>query len=106
VGEIIADYLTVDFVTDLIDFTAIRLVKVNLHYVDAANQIDATEDLVFTAAKKTAPTWKLPIKNKTLKQYTYKVTYYKTDGTHVDSAELKSSDTDLVLDPNTVATPV
>jgi len=106
VGEIIADYLTVDFITDLIDFTTIRLVKLNLHYVDAANQIDAIEDVVFTAAKKTAPAWKLPIKNKALKQYTYKVTYYKTDGTHVDSAEITTKDGDLVLDPSVVATPV
>jgi hypothetical protein len=106
IGEVFADYLSVDFITDLIDFTTTRLVKVNLHYVDAANQIDAREDVVFTATKKTAPTWKLPLKNKALKQYSYKVTYYKTDGTNISSAELTSSDGDLVLDPNAVASPV
>ena len=103
VGEIFADYLNIDFVTDLIDFTTTRLVKVTVHYTDAANQIDTTENFVFTPAKKTVPTWKLPIKDKTKQQYAYQAVYYLTNGTHQDSGLVTSSDNSLVLDPTLVA---
>jgi hypothetical protein len=97
VGEVFAASLQVQCMTDLIDFTKVKLVKVSAHYVDAANAIDETEDFVFTAAKTTASPWVLPIKNVTQKGYTYNATFYMTDGTQASIPDTKTTDGTIIL---------
>jgi hypothetical protein len=71
---------------------------VTLQYTDKPNQIDVTEDFVFTPAKKTADPWKLSIKNKALKKYTWQATFYLTDGSHRSSAAASTSEDAIVLE--------
>ncbi len=97
VGPVFADYLVVNIVPDLIDFTAVKLVKVSLHYTDAANKIDASEDFVFTKDKKSSATWKYGILDKTNKQYTYTVTYFLADNSQRQTPPTTVSDDTIVL---------
>jgi hypothetical protein len=97
VGAVFANTLTVSCVTDLVDFTKVKLAKVTVHYTDAANQIDSSEDFIFSAAKPTAPAWVLPIKNPTALSYTYSATFYMADGTQVPIPDTTTSDGTIVL---------
>src|SRR5205085_1153040 len=98
VGELFADYLTVNLVPDLIDWNIVKLVKVALHYSDLPNQLDAGEDFIFTKDKKASAAWKLPIKDKTKKSYIYNATFYLMDGSHRSVADTTISDDTIVLE--------
>lgn len=100
VGEIAADHLIVNLNTDLIDFTAVKLAKVNIHYTDPANTIDSSEDFVFTQAKSAGVTWNIPIKNPALKKYTYNATFYMADATvpHKQIPDTPSSEDTIILE--------
>lgn len=97
VGQVFAATLQVQCLTDLVDFSKVKLVKVSAHYVDTANAIDQTEDFVFTAAKPTCPAWVLPIKDATQKSYTYNATFYMADGTQVSLPDTKTTDDTIIL---------
>ena len=82
IGEIWAKFLTVTCITDLLDWSAVKLVKVTLHYADPANAIDASEDFIFTSARPTAKPWTWGVKNAGLTHYDATVTYYLPAGSH------------------------
>jgi hypothetical protein len=103
VGEIFADTLSISCLTDLLDFTAVKLVKVVCRYQDPPNHIDATEDFVFTNAAKTAPPWSVGIMDKANRQYTYGVTYYMADGTSRTVPDITTTDPSIVLEVPTLA---
>lgn len=103
VGEVFANTLSVACMTDLVDWTKVRLIKVTLHYADPANHIDEGNDLVFTSAKPTAPPWTVPTKDATQKAYTYAITFYNVDGTQESVPVTTASDSTLILSvPTTV----
>jgi hypothetical protein len=97
VGTIWPAFLTVSCVTDLLDWTVVKLAKVALHYADVDHAIDEAEDMVFTAAKPTQPPWKLGIAEKTKNRYDFTATYYLADGTHRTQAVQGASDDTIVL---------
>ena len=103
VGEVFADRLSISCLTDLIDFTTVKLVKVVCRYQDPPNYIDASEDFVFTSATKTAPAWSVGIMDAAKRQYTYGVTYYMTDGTSRTVPDTATTDPTIVLQVPTLA---
>jgi hypothetical protein len=97
VGEIFADTLSINCMTDLIDFTAVKLVKVVCTYQDAAHQIDASEDFVFKTDQRTAQPWQLGIMDAAKRQFSYSVTYYMADGTSRAVPATATTDPTIVL---------
>jgi hypothetical protein len=91
------EFLTIDVLPDLLDFAALKLVKVTLHYQDPANQIDVTKDCVFKAGA-AAQQFKVRIADRTKRAYEYAIDYFRTDGTKASVGPTASSDTTLVVD--------
>ena len=98
VGEVFADFLDVDILTDLIDFSETRLAKVSLHYHDPANAIDEVEDFVFTKARRDGQSWRLPIKDKNHREYGYEALYFMADGSRRQVPKIMLSDETIVLE--------
>ena len=98
VGEVFSGYLEVMLVTDLIDFSKVRLVKVSLSYEDDENNISETEDFIFTPEKSEGDSWKLPIKNTAHKEYQVNALYFMEDGTRKMTPDAKTKDETLILE--------
>jgi hypothetical protein len=97
VGEVFAKTLSVVCMADLIDWTKVRLIKVALHYADPANQIDESDDMVFTSAKPNAPPWAVPIKDPAKLSFDYTITFYNADSTQQTVPLTTTSDPTIVL---------
>ena len=79
VGSVVADFLEISVVPDLLDWNGLKLVNVSLSYVDEANGIDEKADLRFKngdAEKK----WKVALSDKAKTSYTWSAIYFMTDG--------------------------
>jgi hypothetical protein len=74
-------FLDVLMVADLLDWTRLRLARVSLHYDDTDHKITAAKDFIFSPTKSASQTWRVELKDKDRDQYSYKVTYFTTDGT-------------------------
>ena len=85
---------------DLIDFSAVRLVKVTLHYKDE-HGIDETSDLVFKTDAGTL-TWTFPYKDKTKMAYEWTASYFMADGSVRKIPPTTTTEETLVL-PGTPA---
>jgi len=81
--------------SDLVDWTAARLVKVSLRHTEPG--ADDTEDLVFKPAGPTTLAWQMPYKDKAKKTYSYAATYFLADGTSVTVTKDDVGDETLVL---------
>src|SRR5262245_19687086 len=75
-----------------------RMAKVDLDYPDAPAWADRNAEHVFQAG---APefTWRVPMSQPDKTSYTYKVTWFKTDGQRVTTGPLTTQDEILLLDP-------
>jgi hypothetical protein len=91
------EFLTVDVLPDLLDFTALKLVKVTLHYADAANHIDTSKDFVFKEGAQ-AQQFKIRLVDKTKRGYEYAVDYFRTDGTKKSVGPTATSETTLIVE--------
>jgi len=90
-------FLTVDLVPDLLDFTKLKLVKVGLRYLDAANSVDVRKDFLFkngTAQQQ----WKTRIMDKLKREYEYTITAFFTDGTSKAEPPKKTRDPTLIIE--------
>ena len=97
VGEVFGATLSVTCLCDLIDWTKVRLVKVSLHYADAANQIDETNDLVFTPTRPSAAPWVVPLASAANSVFTYAATFYNSDGTETSIPVTSTKDPTIIL---------
>jgi hypothetical protein len=91
------EFLTVDVLPDLLDFAALKLVKVTLHYQDPANQIDTSKDFVFKAGAQ-AQQFKIRLVDKTKRGYEYAVDYFRADGTKTSVGPTATSETTLIVE--------
>jgi hypothetical protein len=91
------EFLTVDVLPDLLDFAALKLVKVTLHYADAANQIDTSKDFVFKEGAQ-AQQFKIRLVDKTKRGYEYAVDYFRADGTKKSVGPTTTSETTLIVE--------
>lgn len=87
----------VEVMADLVDFTAVKLVKVTLHYKDEANGIDETQDMVFKKDAAGAQKWAFPYKDKTRKAYSYSAAYFFADGSNKKIDPTTTTEETLVL---------
>jgi len=82
----------------LIDFTKVKLIKLDFEYADPAHQIDIKQEVVVKQGA-TPPAWTFYARDPNLTTYTYSATFYM--GTNppqvVKGPATKASDTDLVL---------
>jgi hypothetical protein len=94
------DFLTVQVLADLIDFeTDVQMVVVELHYVDAANEIDESATLTFTLPDHAAKQWRVPRRDRSLDRYDAHIRYVGIDRTTSSETRLEQvSGEVLVLD--------
>jgi hypothetical protein len=95
---VVEAFLEVQIVTDLIDWTQVRLARVSLSYNDVDNDIAQSKDLIFSAANKANTSWKVELKNKLQDQFTYRVTYYLISGLQKTVGPTTTKDRALILD--------
>jgi len=92
------EFLSVQVISDLLDFSRIKLAKVALHYVDSANGIDTRKDLIIKKTDTSVPPWSVRIQDKTKKTYEWQATYFMTDGTQKKTTPATTGETSLVLE--------
>jgi hypothetical protein len=80
VGSTARAILEVNVIAALLDFQKWKLVIVRLEYQDAANQIDESQVFQITSTNAgQSLIWKTPLKDPTLKTYTYEIDAYGVD---------------------------
>jgi hypothetical protein len=97
----VQDFLDVQVVTDLIDWTQVRLARVSLSYADPENNARVTKDLIFSPTNKANTNWKVELKNRNRDQYTYKIVYFLGGGLQKTVGPTDTKDRALILDPRT-----
>lgn len=90
-------YQEIEVMPDLVDFDAVKLIKVTLHYADEANGIDESGDLVFKKGAANSLRWSFPYKDKTKKSYDWSASYFMADGSVKKIAATTTSEKTLVL---------
>jgi hypothetical protein len=101
VGDVILTQ-EIGVMPDLIDFSAVKLVKVTLHYEDEVAGINETDDLVFKADGAGSLPWRFPYKDKTKKAYEWEASYFMADGSVKKIPPTTTTEETLVL-PETPA---
>jgi hypothetical protein len=94
-GEDVAT-LVVRMVPDLVDWAAIKLAKVDLHYSDAPNSIDEHESFTFRSGDP-EKTWELALRNKQANTYQWHATYFEMPGTGKKEADSNGPVADELL---------
>jgi hypothetical protein len=92
------EFLQVQVIPDLLDFTQIKLAKLALHYVDEGNGIDVRKDLIVKKTDTTLPPWSVRLQDKTKKNYQWEATYFMMDGTTRHTNAATTGETTLVLE--------
>ncbi|HEY0726708.1 MAG TPA: hypothetical protein VGD38_01480 [Pyrinomonadaceae bacterium] len=92
------EFLSIQVIHDLLDFSRIKLAKVALHYVDSANGIDARKDLVIKKTDTSIPPWSVRIQDRTKKTYEWQATYFMSDGSQKKTTLETTGETSLVLE--------
>lgn len=92
-------FLEVQLVTDLIDWTQVRLARVSLSYADPDNAIATSKDFIFSPSNKAGASWKVELKDKQKDSFRYQVTYYLADGAQKTVGPAATKDRALILDP-------
>ncbi|ACQ78616.1 hypothetical protein Bcav_0352 [Beutenbergia cavernae DSM 12333] len=81
VGEIVADKLDVTIMTNLVDWTKVKVVLVALAYLDETNAVRERKDFTFDAPAATPPVWTIPLKDPAKTDFTSTITFFLMDGT-------------------------
>lgn len=95
----VEDFLEVMVITDLVDWTQVRLARVTLDYQDPDNSVSERKDFVFSERNAASQSWKVELRDKTVAGYTYKITYFMADGSKREVGPESSTDQTLILDP-------
>jgi hypothetical protein len=92
-------FLEVQVVTELVDWTQVRLVRVSLSYADPENDVAESDDFIFSPTNTANTAWKIPIRNKQLDEFTYHITYYLATGLQKTVGPATTRDKAVILDP-------
>jgi hypothetical protein len=95
-------YLEVQLVTDLVDWTQVRLARASLSYADTDSGINVSKDFIFSPTSKANTSWKIELKNKQQNSYRYQLTYYMANGLQKTVGPVSSKDQALILDPSSI----
>ncbi len=92
-------FLEVMLVTDLIDWSQVRMVRVSLNYNDPGQGVAVAKDFIFSPTNSASTVWKVELKDRDRDQYTYKVVYFMADGLQKTVGPEDENDRKLILDP-------
>jgi len=91
-------FLEVQLVTDLLDWTAVKLVRASMSYADTAHDVSTAKDFIFSPTNAASQTWKVDLKDRQLDTYKYLVTFFFPDGRKKDVSH-DTHERSLILDP-------
>lgn len=77
-GDVFSDMLKVQIATDLVDWSTVQLIELQLHYADPAHGVDVPGDLLLHQGDP-PQTWTVDLVDKTLRSYTWTATYHMKD---------------------------
>ena len=92
-------FLEVQLVTDLLDWTQVRLVRASLSYSDAEHLVAASKDYIFSPTNAANQVWKVDLKDRQRDEFTYLVTYFLAAGTQKAVGPKATRDRALIFDP-------
>lgn len=98
VGSKVEDRLEVDVIADLVDWSNVELVKVDLAYQDAANDITEDESLVFRGQENTTKSWTVDLENEQKTEYTWQATFYRAEDGKKETNQKTTSEDTIVLE--------
>ncbi len=78
-GDLVADFLEISVIPDMIDWTLVKLVSVSLHYIDAANKVDERADLTLRSGD-VSKQWRVAQKDKAVFKFNAATTYFFLNG--------------------------
>jgi len=90
--------LDVEVISDLVDWTATRLVRLALSYVDAENDVNEHRTLTFSPTRVGPEIWSVGVMDSSKMSYTFEWTFFQADGSRITKAPTETSDTTLILD--------
>ena len=91
--------LDVEVITDLIDWTATRLVRVGLSYVDAENDVNENHTLTFSPTRVGPSFWSVGVMDGDNMTYMFEWTFFQADGSRIVKEPTETGDTTLIIDP-------
>lgn len=91
-------FVNVLVATDLLDFSACKLVRLSLTYEDDSNLIMERKDYVITPSKKDNQAWQVGICNQANTKYAWQATYFMNDNTQRTAGSQSATDQTLVLE--------
>jgi hypothetical protein len=96
---VVEAFLEVQVVTDLIDWSQVRLARLELLYSDPDHEINLAKNMIFSPMSSAGQLWKVELKDRAKDEYTYSVTYYLTSGLQRKVGPTTTRDRALILDP-------
>ncbi len=88
-----------EFIPTAVDFGVSNVVEVGIAYSDPARNVEVEESLVFTGAAPASQQWFLPVSEASPRDYTYAVTYWYPDGSHLTRDPVTMRKSKIVLPP-------
>jgi hypothetical protein len=98
VGPQVTGFVEVQVLADLIDFDKVKLAKVSLQYTDPENGINERKDIIFKPGATDSVNWKVELKNKTKRSYTWQAMYFMADGSMTKTDLIDTEEPTLVLE--------
>jgi hypothetical protein len=90
--------LTVKLIPDLIDWDAVKLATIELHYTDAENTIDERESFTFRKGSPEAK-WELAIRDRSKNTYEWTAKFFMADGSRKEIASTGPvTDEDFIIE--------
>lgn len=96
VGEKLAKVVSVTVIADLVDFSQVKLVKVELRYRPDGATDDQLKDFVIRDGAALAP-WVIEVSDPTKTSYTWSASYFLPDGRAIEIPEASTADPTVVL---------
>lgn len=96
------EIMKVEILSDLIDWTASRLLRVTCSYVDQENGVNENQTFTFNENKTDPQSWHVSLMDASKKAFSYEWTLFQKDGSRVSNAVTDSTDTVLIIDPMSV----
>jgi hypothetical protein len=91
-------FIEVLVVTDLLDFSTYKLVRLSLSYHDEENLILERKDIVFSATKKDNQSWHIGICDLAKNTYSWEATFFMNDNTQRKTGSKTATDQTLLLE--------
>jgi hypothetical protein len=90
--------LTVKLIPDLIDWSAVKLATIELHYTDPTNSIDERESFTFRQGSPEA-NWELAIRDRSKNSYEWTARFFMADGSRKEIASTGPvTDEDFIIE--------